>query len=97
MDMIAYSNNGNIYYAPANEPQEFPRATEEELKHYQEQQTLDALRVLREHECFIFVNRGKLWYDKLTEEQHEELDIWYNAWLDVTETKIIPEKPAWLN
>lgn len=54
------------------------------------------LRVLRKFECFPIVNRGKLWYDNLNENQLAELDTWYQAWLDVTETLIIPEKPAWL-
>ena len=95
--LIAYSINGEIYYAPENEPQDCPRATEEELKAHEEKQYIDFLRHIRENECFSIINRGKLWYDKLTEEQHEELDIWYHEWLDVTETKIIPEKPIWLD
>ena len=97
MEMIAYSNNGEIYYAPANEPQDCPRATEEEIKANEEKNFIDFLRHRRETECFTIINRGKLWYDKLTEEQHEELNIWYHEWLDVTETKIIPERPLWLD
>ena len=59
-------------------------------------QDLDMLRGYRNEVCFMVVNRGKIWYDTLTEEQIEELRTWYNAWLDATETKIIPEKPEWL-
>ena len=33
---------------------------------------------------------------KTLEEQKTELLTWYQAWLDVTETGIIPEKPEWL-
>ena len=95
--MIAYSNNGEIYYAPENEPQEFPRATEEELKAHEEKQFIDFLRHLRENECFSIINRGQLWYAGLTTSQIEELQTWYADWLDVTETKIIPEKPTWLD
>lgn len=54
------------------------------------------LRYLREIHCFSVINRGQLWYDTLTEEQQKELDKWYKEWLNVTETKIIPEKPEWL-
>ena len=55
------------------------------------------LREARERECFPIINRGKLWYDLLTFEQLSELRAWYKAWLDVTETLIIPTKPEWLN
>ena len=69
------------------------------------------LRNEREGVCFTVINRGKLWYDNLTEQQLQELDEWYHAWLDITDTyqkeldkngsvdkeQIIPEKPEWLN
>lgn len=71
-----------------------------------DEQKLDRLRELREWECFPIVNRGALWYNTLTSEQQQELNIWYQAWLDVPqvylETKptdiemIIPTKPNWL-
>lgn len=57
---------------------------------------LNYLRSQREAECFEIINRGKLWYDTLTETQVKELTAWYKAWLDVTETKEIPTKPSWL-
>lgn len=50
----------------------------------------------RELECFPIINRGQLWYDALTEEQLSELQSWYRAWLDGTNTQTIPEKPEWL-
>lgn len=55
------------------------------------------LRRLREAECFKIVNRGILWYNTLTEEQRQELDVWYRQWLDVTETLEVPQEPIWLN
>lgn len=63
---------------------------------YSEEEILDQLRYQREEECFLIINRGQLWYDTLTEEQLADLQAWYKAWLDVTETKTIPEKPTWL-
>ena len=71
-----------------------------------DEQKLDRLRELRESECFPIINRGVLWYNTLTSEQQQELNTWYQAWLDVPqvyqETKpedietIIPTKPNWL-
>ena len=55
------------------------------------------LRYQREVECFPIINRGKLWYDNLTPIQLNELQNWYQAWLDVTETLQIPETPSWIN
>lgn len=57
---------------------------------------LDVLRKQREIECFDIVNRGMVWYDTLTSKQKQELAEWYRAWLDVTETRVIPTKPSWL-
>ena len=54
------------------------------------------LRTQREKVCFPYVNRGYLWHNKLTDLQKKELDDWYQAWLDVTETKTVPEMPTWL-
>lgn len=57
---------------------------------------MDEIRERRERECFPIVNRGQLWYDKLSKKKKEELEIWYQAWLDATNTGVVPEKPAWL-
>ena len=54
------------------------------------------LRSRREQECFSVVNRGQVWYDTLSPEQREELATWYVAWLNVTETLEVPEKPSWI-
>lgn len=57
----------------------------------------EALQERRRRECFnIIDNRSQLWYNHLTEEQKSELETWYQQWLDVTETKVIPTKPEWL-
>lgn len=57
---------------------------------------IEYLRGLREKECFDIINRGQLWYDSLTDSQKNELRYWYRAWLDVTMTGDIPQKPVWL-
>ena len=54
------------------------------------------LRQRRQTECFAFVNRGQLWYATLSVKQLAELTAWYTAWLKVTETKTVPERPVWL-
>lgn len=54
------------------------------------------LRNIRYADCFSIINRGLLWYDNLTEAQLQELKIWYNDWLNVTDTKIVPLKPDWI-
>lgn len=85
-----------VEYQPAREETEeiyiYVPYTDEELKNIQ----IEKLRRKREIECFSVVNRGKLWYDKLKEEQVQELDNWYMAWLDITETLVEPQKPDWL-
>lgn len=57
---------------------------------------VEEIRQRREQECFSVVNRGQLWYELLNEEQKEELKTWYQAWLDATNTGVMPQKPAWL-
>ena len=56
----------------------------------------DDLRKRRETECFSYINRGQLWYDKLSNAQKQELSEWYQGWLQVTGTLTAPEKPSWL-
>lgn len=55
------------------------------------------IRARREKECFSYVNRGTLWYNKLTPEQDIEFQNWYDAWLEAPETLIIPKKLEWLD
>lgn len=57
---------------------------------------VDEIRSRRETECFPVINRGLLWYEKLTVTQKIELTKWYQAWLDATNTGVVPEKLAWL-
>lgn len=57
---------------------------------------INDFRTIRNQECFPIINRGKLWYDNLTQEQLEELNKWYTEWLNVTDTLIEPVKPSWL-
>jgi len=54
------------------------------------------LRRRREIECFKVVNRGQLWYASLTKKQVEELNKWYKQWLEITKTKVVPQRPSWL-
>ena len=63
---------------------------------FADQVEIETLRQRREAECFSVINRGALWFDRLTEEQKAELDTWYQKWLDVTETRTVPDKPSWL-
>lgn len=69
----------------------------EQYEEVPNEETIERLRLLREEECFPIINRGQLWYNTLTDEQIQELNEWYRAWLDVTTTKVIPEKPTWLD
>lgn len=57
---------------------------------------LEFLRKKREEDCFSVINRGGLWYDLLTRSEKDDLLEWYQAWLDVTITGAIPNKPEWL-
>ena len=54
------------------------------------------LRQRRELECFSVVNRGEVWYKRLDALQKEELDAWYQAWLDVTITLTPPDPLPWI-
>ena len=56
-----------------------------------------SLRSRREKECFSVVNRGWIWYSSLTIAQWRELRTWYLAWLKVTETGAIPDRPTWID
>ena len=60
------------------------------------EQLVDELRRRRSEECFPVINRGILWYNTLTEDQVTELGKWYQDWLDVTDTLVIPTMPEWI-
>lgn len=55
------------------------------------------LRMEREEVCFPVINRGKLWYENLTQEQYEQLKVWYVQWLDAPQLKTRPKDLEWLN
>ena len=82
--------DGQLTYIPYSEEE---IAVKNEQKRLYE---LNMLRMRRDSECFSVINRGNIWYSRLTAEQMTQLNAWYNAWLDITETKTIPEKPEWL-
>lgn len=69
---------------------------EDKQKEIEDKHALADLRSQREKYCFAYINRGEPWYSRLSAAQKEELDAWYQEWLDVTETKVIPESPEWL-
>lgn len=58
----------------------------------------NVIRERRKIECFNFVdNHSQLWWNHLSNEQKEELNKWYEAWLNAPETRVIPKKPSWIN
>ena len=73
-----------------------PDFDSEEDNKIETENTKQALRQRRQTECFSYVNRGQLWYATLSVKQLAELTLWYKAWLNVTETMSVPERPAWL-
>ena len=104
--MIALINGNNeIYYVLEKERQNYSdrEATQEEINTYKSNLELEQLRNLRQ-ECFSVVNRGSLWFNRLTDEQKQDIDNWYQEWLDITDkyvygidiATIIPKKPVWL-
>lgn len=69
----------------------------DELKYIEDQknQEIDALRRRRENECFEICDRA-VWYDTLTDAQKTDVRTWRQAWLEVTDTLIVPKQPHWL-
>jgi hypothetical protein len=92
-DLNDFENNYGSYYL--SEYNVLVKSDNKQ-KEIEDKMELVYLRDQREKACFSYVNRGNLWYGKLSECQKEELDAWYQAWLDVTETRVIPEAPSWL-
>ena len=64
---------------------------------FEKHRELVGLRVRRKQECFSVVNRGAMWYNTLSQSQKEELQAWYQAWLDAPASGVVPEKPQWLS
>jgi len=71
--------------------------SDDKQKEIEEQREITNLRTQRNKQCFPYINRGYLWYNNLSDEQKEELASWYQAWLDVTSTKVVPNIPEWLH
>lgn len=90
---VSNGYNGHVFF------NDYMQTTEYRLKaeSYHAEQELKELRRRRERECFPIVNRGEAWYRLLLEYQRQELYVWYQQWLDVTETRVIPQKPTWMN
>lgn len=61
-----------------------------------EQDISQLLRDEREAVCFPIINRGKLWYDMLDDQQQSQLRDWYLKWLDAPQTKVRPKDLQWL-
>ena len=96
-EIVDECNNGGKYYVFAiknEENNEYVYEIRENVITLNDK--VETLRERREEECFSIINRGKLWYDTLTQEQLQELNIWYELWLDVTTTLVVPLKPKWL-
>lgn len=92
VDIADFENNYGSYYLSNGA---LVKSGEKQLE-LENERVLHDLRLQREKACFPYVNRGSLWYNKLTDTQKEELEAWYQAWLDVTETKFVPTAPEWL-
>ena len=61
------------------------------------EQRAEVVRNNRERICFPIINRGKLWYDSLSQEEYIALQNWYQAWLDAPRTLKIPNTPDFVN
>lgn len=85
-----------IYFIGYKEEDGIAVKDTERYQHAVEEEKRGMLRYEREFEVFPIVNRGELFYRSLTEEQKDELQVWYEAWLDVTDTLEPPPKPEWL-
>lgn len=90
---IVNGYNGALFFVDYTRTDEYKAKAEA----FKAQSELKDLRHRREIECFSVINRGALWYERLTDAQRAELAQWYDAWLNVTETKVVPENPIWLN
>lgn len=84
--------NGACFFEDYMQTNEYK---EKELA-FQQKSKLKRLRRQREIECFTIINRGPLWYERLTTGEKEELRQWYQEWLDVTDTLKIPNPPSFL-
>jgi hypothetical protein len=59
-------------------------------------QELDDIRKQREEEFSLFDKyQLTLYWNSLNPQQQQDYSAWRNAWLNVTETKIIPNRLDW--
>lgn len=84
--------NGALFFYEYTQTEEYKQKAEA----FKARSKIKQLRRRRDEECFSVINRGALWYEKLTPEEKAELETWYQSWLDVTETGVAPETPEWL-
>ena len=84
--------NGALFFVEYTQTEEYKA----KAAAFMAKREINDLRDRRTIECFELVNRGAVWYERLTDEQKKELAEWYQAWLDVTQTKVVPEPLAWL-
>ena len=91
-DTIERAFDGSLMFKSDMETKEY----QDKKAENDEKLMVEMLRFEREKECFSVINRGKLWYDNLSEKQLLELDIWYKSWLDITQTKEKPQKPNFI-
>ena len=89
---IVNGYNGALFFYEYTKTEEY----KQKAKAFAEHGWLENLRLQRNEKCFSVINRGALWYEKLTPEEKAELETWYQSWLDVTETSVVPETPEWL-
>lgn len=54
-------------------------------------------RKIRAKYCFPIINRGRLWYERLSYSQESQLREWYDDWLRITDTYKVPDCPEWIN
>ena len=92
-DLDDFENNYRSYYL--SEDNILVKSNDKQ-KEIEEQRDLISLRTQREKVCFPYINRGEMWYSRLSADQKDELNVWYQAWLDVTNTKVVPKTPEWL-
>ena len=89
---VVLSYDGRLLFKSEVETEEYKAAQTA----FEDEKNKENMRLQREQKCFPIINRGKLWYDKLTSEQTLELKNWYQAWLDAPQTGVVPDRPAWL-
>ena len=89
---IVNGYNGALFFEEYTKTEEY----KQKAQAWQKNNQLKKLRAQRYDECFSVINRGYLWYMQLSEKQVGELNNWYKAWLDVTASMEIPQKPEWL-